>query len=175
MNSAEEWFGGDEPRTREEARFLAALRSHQQVWRDAELSPRCTRTLARLLPLHVQIDLPAIPPEHLNLQVGYWSADGRRIGVEAEWGNGHLLDGHHAERLEIFGLPAEPEQLADMAARWLAVQLARSVDRSDWVASTGAVLASRWNLADQGEVVGQFGRLPWRIKRRPPDRVVRVR
>lgn len=56
-----------------------------------ELSPSCTHTLTRLVPLHVQIDLPAIPPEHLNLQVGYWSADGRRTGVEAEWGNGHLL------------------------------------------------------------------------------------
>jgi hypothetical protein len=169
------WFDGDAPRSAAEARFLAALRAHDDAWTAAGLAPSGTGVLAVLMPLHVQVDLPGLPPRHVNLQVGFWASGPRGTGVEGGWGDHHLLDGDAAGSLAVFGLPAEAEELAGLTARWLVAALAEPVDRADWLDADGAVLASRWRLARSGAVVGARGARPRLRRRRAPDRVERVR
>ncbi len=168
------WFDGDAPRSPDEARFLAALRERHEVWEPAGLDPSGTRVRTVLRPLHLQVDVPGLPPRHVDLQVGYWTAGPRGTGVEGGWGGSHLLDGGPAGALELFGLPAAPGELADLTARWLATALAAPVERADWLDAAGDVVASRWTLPGSG-VIGARGRRPGRWRRRPPDRVERVR
>jgi hypothetical protein len=170
------WFGGDEPRTEDEARFLAVLRAHDEAWRSAGVEPSGTTVLTGLVPLHVQVDLPGLPADRVNLQVAFWTTGPRGTGVEGQWGDDHLLDGGTAGGMEVFGLPADPEELAGFAVRWLTRALAAPVDRADWVGRDGEVVASRWVLAESGAVVGSRGTPPRsRLRPRPADRVLRAR
>lgn len=175
MTDSATWFDGDAPRSAAEARFLAGLRAHGDAWRDAGLEPSATRARTVLRPLHVQVDVPGLPPRDVNLQVGFWTSGPRGTGVEGEWGGDHLLDGDAAGGLALFGLPAGPEELAELTARWLAAALAEPVDRADWLDADGAVVASAWRLAWSGAVVGARGARPRLRRRRPADRVERVR
>ncbi|WP_217615679.1 hypothetical protein [Cellulomonas sp. GbtcB1] len=113
MDHPATWFDGDAPRSPDEARFLVALREHHDVWERAGLDPSGTRVRTVLRPLHLQVDVPGLPPRHVNLQVGFWTSGPRGTGVEGGWGGSHLLDGGPAGALELFGLPATPGELAD--------------------------------------------------------------
>jgi len=175
MARADVWFDGDEPRGDAEAAFLAAMRDHADDWLAAGLTPACTTTLAVLVPLHLQIDLPAIPGELINLQVGIWHGSPRGTGVEGEWGDRYVLDTGGPSSFEHFMSATDPQELAEVAARWLIEQLARPIERSEWVSSSGDVVRETWTLSDSGEVLAQTGALLSRYRRRPPDRVTRVR
>lgn len=177
MAAAEEWFGGDDPRSDAEAEFLDAMRGRSADWEAAGLAPVCTATLAVLVPLHLQVDLPGVPSQLANLQIGLWPdprPDGTR--VEGEWGNRYLLDGG-TPRFENADPSARPRELADAAAAWLLGQLARPVEVAEWCGVTGDVVATRWTLADDGELLAATGWRTGRLmrRRRPPDRVRRVR
>lgn len=173
--SSGSWFSGDEPRTADESRFLAALRAHGDTWRSAGVQPPSTTVLTVLVPLHVQVDLPGLPADCVNLQVAYWTSGPRGTGVEGQWGDRYLLDGSSTGGMDVFGEPAEPEELAGLAVRWLAHALASPVERADWVGSDGEVVASRWRLLETGAVIGGRGSSPRLLRRRPADRVERVR
>lgn len=175
MERADVWFDGDAPRSDAEAAFLAAMRDHTADWLAAGLTSACTTTLAVLVPLHLQIDLPEIPSRLLNLQVGFWNGSPRGTGVEGEWGNDYLLDTGGPSSFEHFASATDPQELAEVASRWLIEQLARPIERSEWVSSSGAVISERWTLADSGEVLAQTGAVLRRLGRRPPDRVTRIR
>lgn len=175
MSDEAAWFGGDTPRTEDESRFLTALRAHGAGWRAAGLAPADTRVLARIVPLHVQLDVPGLPPAHANLQLSYWTSGARATGVEGSWGDGYLLDSTVAGGLEVVGVPAGPEELAGLAARWLATQLAEPVEQADWLDADGEVVASRWTLARTGVEIGRRGAVPRRLRRRTEPRVTRVR
>lgn len=128
-----------------------------------------------MVPLHLEIDLPDIPSELVNLQVGFWHESPRGTGVEGEWGNSYLLDTGGPSNFEHFTGPVEPQELAEVASRWLLEQLGRPIERAHWVSSTGEVVVERWALADSGEVLAQTGRRLRRLARRAPDRVDRLR
>lgn len=171
----EVWFEGDEPRSDAEVVFLSAIREHADDWRAAGLAPACTATLAVMVPLHLQVNLPGIPSQAVNLQVGFWHDSPRGTGVEGEWGDRYLLDTGGLSSFEHFAPRAQPRELAVVASRWLIQQLARPIELSEWLSSSGDVVGERWTLADSGEVLAQTGRARRRLARRPPDRVSRVR
>jgi len=175
MARADVWFDGDAPRGDAESLFLAVVRDHSDDWLAAGLTRECTSTLAILVPLHLQIDIPGVPRQLVNLQVGFWNDSPQGTGVEGEWGDRYLLDAGRPSVFEHFTSPAEPHELAEVASRWLIEQLARPIERSEWVSSSGDVVGQKWTLADTGEVLAQTGTTRRRLARRPPDRVSRVR
>lgn len=171
-----DWFAGDEPRSDDEHRFLTTLRHYDAQWRAADLEPRDTTTTAGMVPLHVQVDVPGLPPDLANLQAGFWTSGPRGTGVEGEWGDCYLLEGGGPGSLTLFGLPAAADELAELTARWLLAQLNEPVDRSDWFDAGGDdVVASRWTLGAAGVEIGWRGPGRRRRLRRPADRVDRVR
>jgi hypothetical protein len=174
MARMEAWFDGDAPRGDAEAVFLDAVRGHADDWRAAGLTPACTTTLAVMVPLHLQVDLPGIPRHLVNLQIGFWHDSPSGTGVEGEWGNRYLLDTGGPSSFHHFSGLAEPQELAEVAARWLIQQLARPVERCEWVSSSGDVVGERWTLTDSGKVLAQTGTVRRRLAR-AAARVNRVR
>lgn len=90
---------------------------------------------------------------------------------------GRILDDqrHDSDGLTVRGLDGSPEEFAALAARWLLRQLARPVERVDWV-SWGEVVTSSLRLADTGlEVTWKEPFLRWRLRPPPVPRVTRVR
>ncbi|MEN0129771.1 MAG: hypothetical protein AAGC49_10060 [Brevundimonas sp.] len=175
MARADVWFDGDAPRSDAESLFLSGVRDHRDDWIAAGLTPALTSTLAILVPLYLQVDLPGIPRRLVNLQVGFWHESPQGTGVEAEWGDSYLLDGGRPRGLDHFTSPAEPQEQAEVASRWLIEQLARPIEQSEWVSSSGDVVGQRWTFADTGELLSRTGAARRRRSRRPPDRVSRVR
>jgi hypothetical protein len=76
-----------------------------------------------------------------------------------------------------------PEELAEAAMAWLRTQIARPIERQEWVRGSGCL--QRWVLADAGRVLAlrEDGGVAWAgggawgdpSPQRPPDRTVRVR
>lgn len=176
------WFGGDGPRDAAEARFLDRLREKAPSWGVPGLNPDRTRTLARIVPLLLTVDVPGLgretPRSHrlTQLQVGYWQAGPYGHGLEGEWGCESVLDNHRydTDGLTVIGIDAEPEDFASWAADWLCRQLSRSRERQEWIRQ-GQVFASRTRLADSGLVLFTEGSILPRLLRRSPDRVVPLR
>ncbi len=172
------WFGGGDPRDDAEAAFLGVVRQAAGGWNEPGLVPADTAVFAALVPLHLSLHVPHLPSSVVSLQVGYWQ-EPHDYGhaLEGEWGDPYLLDSHVYGRdgLTVFGLDAAPEQFGAWAAAWLRRQLARPVERLDWLDGEGVVVASRWELADTRFVTGDQGFSLFRRFRRPPDHTERVR
>ena len=168
------WFAGDPPRDAGERRFLDALRERAARWDVAGLDTSHTRTRTVLRPLHLTVDLTGLPPD-VNLQIGWWPDDGNGHQLDGEWGDSALLDGGRVDSgmLTVTGLHATPDQFASWTADWLQTQLIRPVERDEWLRAGDRVVASRWRLVDTGVVLWSAG-FP-SLRRRPPDRVTRVR
>ena len=168
------WFAGDAPRDDDERAFLDVLRERAAAWDVPRLEPAHTRTRTVLRPLHLTVDLAGLPPD-VNLQIGWWPADGDGHQLDGEWGDRSLLDGGRpdAGMLMVMGLRADPGRFASWAADWLHAQLRRPVEREEWWRAGGRVIASRWRLADTRVVLWSAG-FP-SLRHRPPDRVVQVR
>ncbi|MFQ1001038.1 hypothetical protein [Modestobacter sp. SSW1-42] len=176
MDDEPVWFTGAEPRNDAEACYLATVRELAPSWDVAGLRPEQTSVLTVLTPLLLTVQLVGLPAD-VALQVGYWFDPPRGPGLEGEWGDRYLLDAHldGADGLTVFGLTAAPEEFAAWTADWLLAQLRRPVERLDWADPDGRVTASQWRLADTGLPLTREGRRSWRRRRRPPDRVERVR
>lgn len=173
------WFDGDEPRDDRERAFLDAVREEARTWRLPGLRPQDTALGAFIIPLHLSVDIPGLPGEVANLQVGYWPPDCGPYGqaLEGEWGDRYHLDSHVYGRdgLTVFGLSASPDQFGTWAATWLQDQLLRPIERRDWLDDHGQVAATRYVLADTDFLLRQRGFSLVRRFGRPPDRVERVR
>jgi hypothetical protein len=122
---------GDAPRTDDETAFLARVRAPGWEWATLGLIPEDTNVLAVMVPLLVVVNLRHIPKGFNQLQVGYWPPDRCEPTLQAEWGDGYLLDnGGHSDELEV-GPKLGPITAADQAAQWLRAQLQRSITRED--------------------------------------------
>lgn len=169
------WFAGGEPRDEAEHAFLATWRARAGMWAVADLQPSHTSVTTAIDPLLVSVDRIAGLPEDQSLQVGFWQTDPYGPALEGEWGDRYLLDNHVYGRdgLTVLGLRASPEQFANWTASWLEAQLMRPVDWLQWLNSRGTVVATRWRLVGSDFVLKSQGRPG--LRRRPPDRVERVR
>lgn len=168
------WFSGDEPRTDDEARFLARLRELASGWPVPGLGPEATWCLTALVPLLVAVDSPSLAGEVglTSLHVGYWPPTPQGLRLEGEWGDDHLLDNGGSETdLRIQGVSGEPEFFADATAAWLATQLLRPIDRMDWLHGD-RVVATRIRLGGGGQTLVRRG--SWLRTRRDPDRTTRL-
>jgi hypothetical protein len=171
-----EWFSGDPPRNQDETTFLEQLRQAAGDWDSLGVAPEDTLVWTALNPLYVQVEVPQLshnPKDGISLQVGYWPAPASGLCLQAEWGDGHRLDnGGHADDLAVGGIVLTPEAAATLAAVWFRQQLARPLERQEWVNRQGVTIATRWRRADTGRVLNTEGSLLGRLLRRTPDRVV---
>lgn len=168
------WFSGDEPRTDDEARFLARLRELAPDWPVAGLVPDGTWCSTGMVPLFVAVDCPSLAGEVglTSLHVGYWPPTGHGLRLQGEWGDAYLLDnGGDDTDLHIQGVPAKPEFFADAAGTWLATQLLRPINRLEWVKGN-RVVAMRVQLGDAGKTLVRRGS-SLRTRRRP-DATIRL-
>ncbi len=168
------WFQGDEPRSEDEARFLARLRELAPGWSVSGLLPEGSGCLAVLTPLFVNVQHPSLWDGFglTELQVGYWPPASSGLRLEGEWGNEYLLDnGGDDTDLRIQGVSAEPEFFAEAAATWLEAQLLRPIERLDWMKGD-RVVATRVRLAGGGQTLAKRG--SWLGTRRRADRTARL-
>lgn len=166
------WFGGSEPRSEDEDRFLKHLRIRASGWSVPGLLPEASGCLAVLTPLIVTVSHPALEGSFglTELQVGYWSATSWGLKLEGEWGDGSLLDnGGDDTDLHVQGVQEDPEFFAALAADWLEAQLLRPVERAEWLKGA-RVVAYRVRLAGGGQTLATQG--SWLRTRRSPNRTV---
>jgi len=154
------WFGGATPRSDEEAVFLGTLRSDAAAW-DLDVAPDDTTSFTGLVPLYVDVSVPGLPlgtNRYTILQGAYWAGGPAGLTLRAEWGDTYLLDGGgHDNDLRLEGVGLGAAQAASMLASWFKAQLRRPIDRFDWVAAGGGVVASEWRLVDTGSRVASEG------------------
>ena len=113
------WLPGDQPRTEDEARFLAHLRERASAWSVPGLRPDRSWCLAALVPLLVGVDHPCLSGEVglTSLHVGYWLPTSNGLRLQGEWGDDHLLDnGGDDTALPVQGSPGDPGYLPGEAA-----------------------------------------------------------
>ncbi|HLL65860.1 MAG TPA: hypothetical protein VK453_08925 [Micromonosporaceae bacterium] len=171
------WFADAVGRNDGEAAFLERLRQLSPGWSVAGLSERDTSSLAAMVPLFVDVEVPGLPIPRRMLQVGYWTGGYYERALQGVWGDSYLLDDHDgndAEDLTVVGVRASHEQHAEWAADWFLRQLRRPVVRQEWL-RRDRVVAARWRLDDTGRVLGTRGRDLRRLFGGAPDRVVPVR
>jgi hypothetical protein len=129
------WFEGAAPRSDDELSFLAALRAEAGRW-DLDVLLGHTSSLAVIVPLYVDIDVPGLPVgtnKTTVLQAGYWARGPAGLVLQAEWGDSHMLDaGGNDDDLRIGGVILDPTEAAVIVANWFSAQLRRPVEREEW-------------------------------------------
>jgi len=168
------WFGGDDPRTEDETRFLARLREHAGGWAARGVVPGDTWCLASMVPLLVVVPHPSLQGRRglTTLQVGFLPPESGSQRLLGEWGSDYLLDaGGDDTDLSVEGVAGPAELFADLAASWVDTQLGQAMELLEW-RRRDRVVASRIRLTDPGKVLVSEG--PWRRTRRAPDRRVRL-
>ena len=170
-----QWFPGRGRDAGEDA-VLAEIR--RQVARSglADVGPE--RTAASVLtdqPLVLTVQVPGLArvPSRPELQVGLdpeEDTDACLLGAWETWG--WVLD----VGTRVLGSPngRSPAALATSARRWLEQQLARPVEHVQWDVRCGRA-RSAWRFADDGELLAQERGVDRLQRRRPPDRVTRLR
>lgn len=169
-----DWFRGAEPRSEDEARFLARLRELADGWQVPGLLPEGSAYLAVLTPLVATVEHPLLRGGFglTQLQVGYWPPSPSEMRLEGQWGDDHLLDnGGDATDLHIVGVSGEPEFFAEAAASWLLAQLVRPIERLDWIKGD-RIVATQIRIAEGGQTLSSRG--SWFRTRRQADRTARL-
>ena len=173
LNSAEQWFTGDAPRTEDEARFLTRVRERSVTWAVPGLESAASWSLAKLVCLLLVVASPSLDGLKglHSVQVGYYPP-GNPLRLEGEWGDDHLLDnGGDEHDLRLAGVEGEPEWFADIAADWMQRQLLRPLERREWLDGS-TVVAQQTRLSDSGFLLARSGS---RFRsRRAPDRTLRL-
>ena len=158
MGDVEEWFYGADGRDAGEQSFLDALRAVAATssW---GISPEETSCMTSGAPLYLSVDLPAMTTFPGNraarqLELTLWPTDSHQgLRLDGDWGNDDtpLDDVWFIEggRLQVVGVQARADDLAQWAVRWIERQLARRIRFRQWRMGGGGA-----TMEDTGEAVG---------------------
>lgn len=146
--------------------FLGELRRDNWAWAERGLRPQDTGVMDWQDTVVVMVYVPWVGSGYRNLQVGYSPRHPHSDILSCEWGDEWVLDGGTSD-LTVTDRALTPVAAAQTAAEWIIAQLARPVERDDWLSRSGRVVASRWRLSDTGEVLGTIGNPLIRWMREP--------
>jgi hypothetical protein len=148
--------------------FLQRLRERAREWvTDIDASDTSADPMGG--PIAISISVPGVSGPITTLWVLCRHQPGRAPWLHGSWGDDTYVGDDHGgdgdRDLTVEGLEMTPEELADLAARWLETQLRREIHRDEWD-------GKRWGRRDE------LGFTPWpRVRSRwgTPRRSVRER
>ena len=131
--------------------FLQRLRERAREWvTDIDASDTSAETMDD--PVAISINVPGVSGPITTLWVLCRHQPGRAPWLHGSWGDdtyvGDDYGGDRDRDLTVEGLEMTPEELADLAARWLQRQLRREIHRDEWD-------GKRWGRRDE------LGFTPW--------------